>query len=246
MQRYLREKQQEARDIEKHKAKKLLEWVVELDEMYLRCKRIRAYLILVGILGVVFLSCGSMAGIKILLITGLGLETASVVVRWGTRIVEYYITLVGIGEDAAGFTEISKAVENLRSKAKWLLTLKDAGEIIYLCYVAKELKLIDEQQLSLILKSYIGYITKWIIEDEKSPLATTTQMTSNIDGNMTRKVLGGKFDGEVVIGIGIIFLVINTVELLLTKRDLNNNQSSNAAKSLIAKADEINERISRT
>ena len=248
-----RQTRQETRAQYRRDAKKLQEWAVELDGWYWICKTIRAYLILVGILGVVFLICGSIAEIKtrkvmILSITGLGLATASGLVRGGIRIVEHYITLTAIEEviddEFAFMTKTSKAVENMRSWTSWLLIIKDAGEFMYFVYVAKELKLIAEECMYLILKCFPTFITKSIIGNATpTTLATFKQIEGNIG---TSEVLGGEFEGAVLIIIGIIFLVINTVELLLTKRDLNNNQSSNAAKSLIAKADEINERISRT
>lgn len=245
-----RQTRQETRDQYRRNAKMLQEWAVELDGRYWFCKTIRAYLILVGILGVVFLICGSIAEIKtrkvmILSITGLGLATASGLVRCGTRIVEHCITLTAIKEVIdVEFAKTSKAVENMRSWTTWLLIIKDTGEFMYFVYAAKELKLIAEECMYLILKCFPTFITKSIIGNATpTTLATFKQIEGNIG---TSEVLGGEFEGAVLIIIGIIFLVINTVELLLTKRDLNNNQSSNAAKSLIAKADEINERISRT
>jgi len=235
----------------KYSVKKLRLIADELDDVWKDCKIASALGNGAGIVGGLMTISGAIATTAIvvinpLVIAGAAFGVAGACANLGANYVESSANSSGIEEADRAVANANRAINDVRKRIRLLKEGKSVARLVFCANLAVKMLGPDHQAVALItgLLTRCDRLFKVLPESAVHLISQLARKLGEATTSAAEKVgtqIGAKKAGAFIAGVNAFFIIVDTVELSFTIRDIVKKKGSRAARWLRCKADELEE-----
>ena len=231
----------------KHAVKKLRSIADELDKVWRDCKKKSAAGSSLGIMGSALSLFGSIttAGLATpMLIAGTVFGVTGAYTKLEANYIESCTNLSLLPEADEAVQIAYRAMDKVRGKLRMFKNGKSAAQLVFLFDIAA--KILGHNDLAAgLIKDLLSPLLRKILGDSAAgAISQVARKLGDVTTSVVSKVgtkVGADRAGAFVAGVSAVFLILDTVELSFTVRDIVKNEGSNSARCLRYRADELEE-----